>query len=106
MQPANPTKIEKLESGRLSVTWQLSATGEEVTEVFDTVLTAIGRTADTAKLNLAAAGVTVGKSGKIPTRDEQSNVPHVYAIGDVVENKPELTPVRALATFPLRKRVT
>ena len=105
MQPANPTKIEKLESGRLSVTWKISTTGEEVTEEFDTVLTAIGRNADTGKLNLAAAGVVVGKSGKIPTRDEQTNVPHVYAIGDVVENKPELTPVAIAAGRLLARRI-
>jgi thioredoxin reductase (NADPH) len=94
VQPAEPKKIEKLESGRLSVTWADSATGVETSEVFDTVLVAVGRVADTAKLNLAAVGVVAGKSGKIPTRDEQTNVPHVYAIGDVVEGKPELTPVR------------
>ena len=30
---------------------------------------------------------------KIPTVYEQTNVPHIYAIGDVQENKLELTPM-------------
>jgi thioredoxin reductase (NADPH) len=33
-------------------------------------------------------------SGTIPTNDkDQSNVPHIFAIGDVAEGRPELTPV-------------
>ena len=30
---------------------------------------------------------------KIPTVYEQTNVPHIYAIGDVQQNKEELTPM-------------
>ncbi|CAK0796792.1 unnamed protein product [Prorocentrum cordatum] len=62
-------------------------------ETFDTVLYATGRSADTERLGLAAAGVVVGEDGKIPVDDgDATSVPHIYAIGDVVEGSPELTP--------------
>ncbi|EHB00162.1 Thioredoxin reductase 3 [Heterocephalus glaber] len=36
----------------------------------------------------------VTRNSKIPVNDvEQTNVPHIYAIGDILEGKPELTPV-------------
>lgn len=40
------------------------------------------------------AGVTLCKNGKVPVNDiNQTNVSHIYAIGDIIENSPELTPV-------------
>lgn len=85
--------VEKLESGKLKVTYYKNG-GEEVVEEFDSVLIAIGRTADTKGLNLEAAGVTALKNGKVPVNDiNQTNVSHIYAIGDIIENSPELTPV-------------
>ena len=33
------------------------------------------------------------ENGKIQTKFEQTNVPHIYAIGDVIDGAPELTPV-------------
>ena len=33
------------------------------------------------------------KNGKIPCVDEQTNVPNIYAIGDVLDTRQELTPV-------------
>jgi NAD(P) transhydrogenase len=51
----------------------------------DAVLVAAGRTSNTGELNLAAAGVAVGERGLV-TVDEhfRTNVPHIYAAGDVV----------------------
>jgi pyruvate/2-oxoglutarate dehydrogenase complex dihydrolipoamide dehydrogenase (E3) component len=58
----------------------------------------IGRHADTIELGLEAAGVIINPSnGKIIGRNEQSNVPHIYAVGDVLEGTPELTPVAIMA---------
>ena len=66
----------------------------EKTDTFDTVLFAIGRHAVTAGLNLANAGVEAQSNGKIQVGpDEQTNVPHIYAVGDVIYGKLELTPV-------------
>jgi NAD(P) transhydrogenase len=51
----------------------------------DGLLVCAGRQSNTAKLNLAAAGITPGKRGLIPVNDRyQSAIPHIYAAGDVV----------------------
>ncbi|MGC4051066.1 MAG: Si-specific NAD(P)(+) transhydrogenase [Paludibaculum sp.] len=51
----------------------------------DQVLVAAGRTSNTASLNLEAAGVVLGKRGIIPVNQQyQTNVPHIYAAGDVI----------------------
>jgi len=73
---------------------------------FDTVIAAVGRTADTQALNLAACGVAASsRNGKFETHLEQTNVPHVYAIGDVLQGKPELTPVAIQAGALLAQRL-
>ena len=61
------------------------------------ILYILYRYADTQGLGLAAAGVIVdAKSGKIPCVNERTNVPHIYAIGDVVMDAPG-----GLKTHPL-----
>lgn len=102
---AVPTKLEKPdENGRIKVTW--SSDGKEVSDEFDTVLFAIGRYAITEGLNLPAAGLVVEKNGKFKVNDvEQTNVPHIYAIGDVLYGQLELTPVAIKAGALLAKRL-
>ena len=41
----------------------------------------------------------------IHTPDEQTNVPHVFAIGDVLDGKPELTPVAIQSGRLLARRL-
>jgi dihydrolipoyl dehydrogenase len=54
-------------------------------QVYDKVLVAVGRTPNGQRLNCDAAGVAVNERGYIPVdRQQRTNVPHVYAIGDVV----------------------
>lgn len=54
----------------------------------------MGRHADTHALNLGAAGVVAeAADGKIKCVNEVTNVPHIYAIGDVLHGQMELTPV-------------
>ncbi len=53
----------------------------------------VGRRADTSHLGLEKVGVHVDKDGKIPVKHEQTVVPHIYAIGDVIKEGLELTPV-------------
>lgn len=92
LRPTVPENIELLEDGRKRVTWTLE--GQQQSDVFDTVLSATGRTADTSKLNLYSTGVKLDKSGKILcTKDDRSSVENIFAIGDVVLGRPELTPV-------------
>lgn len=73
---------------------------------FDTVLYAIGRDADTSQLGLEAAGVKVDAAGKVVTdASEQTSVPHIYAVGDMAANRPELTPVAIRAGEYLARRL-
>jgi dihydrolipoamide dehydrogenase len=53
--------------------------------VFDRVLVAVGRTPSGNKLDAGKAGVAVGARGFIDVdRQMRSNVPHIFAIGDLV----------------------
>ena len=45
------------------------------------------------------------RSGHIPTVYEQTNVPHIYAIGDVQKGKMELTPLAIQAGRILARRL-
>jgi NAD(P) transhydrogenase len=51
----------------------------------DHVLICAGRASRTADLNVAAAGLVVAEKGRLPVNEHyQTNVPHVYAVGDVI----------------------
>ena len=56
-------------------------------------------------LSLAAAGVELGKDGKLHCESERTNVPNIYAIGDVLSGRPELTPVAIKAGRLLAARL-
>jgi glutathione reductase (NADPH) len=59
----------------------------------DVVLYALGRTPMTADLGLDAAGIETDGNGAIPVdQHNRTNVPSVYAVGDVT-NRIQLTPV-------------
>ena len=45
------------------------------------------------------------ENGKLPCVHEQTNVPHVHAIGDVLDGAPELTPVAVEAGLRLARRL-
>eukprot|EP00536_Pseudo-nitzschia_multiseries_P008333 jgi/Psemu1/257115/estExt_Genewise1Plus.C_2100048 len=100
-----PTKLEKVgddgDGDRIKVTFS-----DGTDDVYDTVLAAVGRTADTAKLGLEAVGIdTNPKNRKIVTKLEQSSCPNIYAVGDVMEGCPELTPVAIQAGIALARRL-
>ncbi len=71
-----------------------TATGLEVSfegdkapaaQVFDRVLVAVGRSPNGKKIGADRAGVTVDERGFIPVdRQQRTNVPHIFAIGDIV----------------------
>ena len=53
--------------------------------VYDLVLQAVGRTPNGSKIGADKAGVIVGERGFIPVDVQmRTNVPHIYAIGDIV----------------------
>jgi dihydrolipoamide dehydrogenase len=56
-------------------------------QVFDRVLVAVGRSPNGGKLDADKAGVNVTDRGFIPVdRQMRTNVPHIFAIGDLVGN--------------------
>ncbi|MDH5300260.1 MAG: glutathione-disulfide reductase [Gammaproteobacteria bacterium] len=93
--------LEKASDGTL----QLRSNRGEHLSNFDAVIWAIGRQPRTAELNLAAAGVQVDENGFIIADDMQhTNVPGIYAIGDVT-GRAALTPVAIAAGRRLADRL-
>ncbi|MFB0844399.1 dihydrolipoyl dehydrogenase [Paenibacillus oleatilyticus] len=68
------------------VTVTYTVKGEEHKITADYVLVTVGRRPNTdGDLSLELAGVQVGERGLIPVNEKcQTNVPHIYAIGDIV----------------------
>ncbi|XP_044734288.1 thioredoxin reductase 1, mitochondrial isoform X3 [Chrysoperla carnea] len=98
-----PKSVKKLPDNKLEVEWS-NDKGESFTDTFDTLLLAVGRRALTKELNLENAGV-VTVQDKIDAVNEQTNVPNVFAVGDVLLGKPELTPVAIHAGKLLARRL-
>lgn len=104
-----PTSIERIEEGspgKVKV-YAKYKDGTEFVDEFNTVIYAIGRDACTANIGLGKVGVQLNpKNGKIlHDTKEQTNVPNIFAIGDVLDDKPELTPVAIQAGKLLARRL-
>ncbi|XOB98045.1 dihydrolipoyl dehydrogenase [Deinococcota bacterium DY0809b] len=85
---------EKAGSG-LRVTVEPAAGGDQEVLDADKILLAVGRVPVTEGLNLEAAGVRTDARGFVPTNEHlETNVPGVYAIGDVT--KPPLLAHKAM----------
>eukprot|EP01079_Euglenida_sp_SAG-EU17-18_P003685 gene3685-4108_t len=101
---ATPNSLERTESGAVKVTYTQG--GSAVTEEYDTVVFATGRTADTAGLNLDSVGVKVDGSKKLVCDDnDRSSAPWVYGLGDCLAGAPELTPPAIQAGQYLARRL-
>jgi thioredoxin reductase (NADPH) len=102
---ATPTKLEKLESGKILVTYKQG--DEEKTEEYDTVMLAVGRDVCTKGIGLEEVGVKLDeRTGKIiHNGEDQTTVDNIYAIGDVLLGTPELTPVAIQAGKLLSERL-
>ena len=74
----------------VTVTFEAAAEGEKPameSGTFDRVLVAVGRSANGRKIDADKAGVEVTDRGFIPVdRQMRTNVPHIFAIGDIVGN--------------------
>ena len=75
------TKVKKLKSG-LKISTEASAGGIPKSLDADKVLIAIGRRPYTTGLGLEALGITTDAHGFIETRDFQTSIANIYAIGD------------------------
>ncbi|XP_044755772.1 thioredoxin reductase 2, mitochondrial isoform X2 [Coccinella septempunctata] len=101
----NITSVEKQADGKLLVKW-INDKKEEFSDTYDTVLFAMGRRALTRDLHLEKLGIPIhGEGDKIDAVNEQTNVPHIFAVGDVLLGKPELTPVAIHAGRLLARRL-
>jgi len=79
------TKVTGVEARKdgLRVTFEGDKAPEP--QLYDKVLVAVGRTPNGKQLNCEAAGVAVSERGFIAVdRQQRTNVPHIFAIGDVV----------------------
>ena len=79
-------KIEALKEG-LRATFESAdgASPAPAPEVYDRVLLAVGRRPNGKNIAAEKAGVSVNDRGWIPVdRQMRTNVPHIYAIGDIV----------------------
>lgn len=76
-----PVKLSRTETGQIKV---IFSNGSE--DTYDTVLAAVGRKADTDKLGLEKLGIKVNpKNNRIIGKNEQTDCPNVYAVGDVLD---------------------
>ncbi|SHO55494.1 glutathione-disulfide reductase [Vibrio quintilis] len=72
----------------------------------DTLIWAIGRHPATDAINLAATGVETNDRGYIKVDEfQQTNVPGIYCVGDIMEGGIELTPVAVKAGRQLSERL-
>jgi len=104
-----PESIERIEEGapgKLKVIAKYKD-GTTYSDEFNTVIFAIGRDACTQNIGLDKVGVALNpKNGKVLHDEaEKTNVDSIYAIGDVLDDKPELTPVAIQAGKLLARRL-
>lgn len=72
----------------------------------DTLIWAIGRHPATDVINLAATGVETNQQGYIKVNAyQETNVPGIYCVGDIMEGGVELTPVAVKAGRLLSERL-
>ena len=75
-------------------------------QTVDCLIWAIGREPTTDKINLHAAGVEANARGFIKVdKYQNTNVPGIYAVGDIIEGGIELTPVAVAAGRRLSERL-
>jgi dihydrolipoamide dehydrogenase len=78
------TKVAKLEALPEGLRATFEGPGAPEPQVYDRVLVAVGRSANGNALNAGVAGVEVNARGIIAVNKQmRTNVPHIYAIGDV-----------------------
>lgn len=109
LRPCVPTKVEQIRDGSpglYRVTGVMND-GTEVVEECNTVLFAIGRDPCTSDLHLDRVGVRLNtKTGYVICGDDEAtSCPYIYAVGDIVEGRPELTPVAIQAGRLLARRL-
>ncbi|MCB1772321.1 MAG: dihydrolipoyl dehydrogenase [Gammaproteobacteria bacterium] len=81
------TKVTDIKAQKNGLKVSFEGTNAPESRIYDRVLVAVGRTPNGKQINADAAGVQVDERGFISTNQKMcTNVPHIYAIGDVVGN--------------------
>ena len=80
---AQVTGIELLQDDTEAYQVAYTRKDKEETVRAEKVLMAVGRRANTSSLNLSDAGIEFTKRGVTVNEHMQTNVPHIYAIGDI-----------------------
>jgi dihydrolipoamide dehydrogenase len=79
------TKVTAIEATKTGLKVTFEGENAPQPQVYDRVLLSVGRRPNGKVINAEAAGVTVNERGYIPVdRQMRTNVPHIYAIGDIV----------------------
>ncbi|MEO6138992.1 MAG: dihydrolipoyl dehydrogenase [Luteimonas sp.] len=79
------TKVVQAKAQKDGIHCTFEGASIPATTAFDRVLVAVGRAPNGCKLDAEKAGVQVGERGFIAVdRQMRSNVPHIFAIGDLV----------------------
>ncbi|KAF1744259.1 LOW QUALITY PROTEIN: hypothetical protein MXB_5704 [Myxobolus squamalis] len=115
IRPAVPVEVEELapidytnqKPGRRLVKYRMTETDQLFCEEFDTVMVAMGRLSCTSDIGLETIGVPVDLRHRIISIDnrEQTICENVFAIGDILAGKPQLTPVATKAGQLLARRL-
>ncbi|XP_014246375.1 thioredoxin reductase 1, mitochondrial isoform X2 [Cimex lectularius] len=100
-----PVSFSRKPSGEIVAKWKDTKDNSEHTGVFDTVLMAIGRKPLTKELRAPEIGLNLSQSGKLIANQEKTNFSNIFALGDVLEGRPELTPVAIQAGKLLAARL-
>ena len=79
------TKVSKIESRKEGLKVWLEGNGIPKVLIFDKILVAVGRVPNGKLINAEVANINVDAQGFINVNAQmQTNVPHIYAIGDIV----------------------
>ncbi|MDE2177850.1 MAG: dihydrolipoyl dehydrogenase [Xanthomonadaceae bacterium] len=81
------TKVIEAKAQKNGIAVLFDGESKPATTLFDRVLVSVGRTPNGQRVGAAAAGVAVDARGYIKVDAQmRSNVPHIFAIGDIVGN--------------------
>jgi len=79
------TKVTKVEALKEGIRVTFEGEGAPEPQLYGKVLLAVGRAPNGKKISVEAAGVNVNERGFIPVdKQQRTNVPHIFAIGDIV----------------------
>ena len=102
----NTAISEVHKNGDDSLDLSISDGSEGHIDTVDCLIWAIGRAPSTDSINLQATGVATTDNGKIKVdKFQNTNIDNIYAVGDIIENSVDLTPVAVAAGRRLSERL-